>query len=129
MARYVQVIAHQIHNRILWDGVGDPPLVGLVLESAAAGVPDYAAVAVVVVPEIALPHLFRRALAEAGMLAGIQQYIDGLDSDSALKIDWEFAPSLRRNAKGIKAAQTDIGLSDAQLDALWIRAEELGAEV
>lgn len=77
------------------------------------------------VPDSVPAHHMRRALAAAGLLSTVQAYIDALPESDGMRIDWEYAPAIRRDAVGIEAARVALGLSEAQVDALFVAAGQV----
>ncbi|SFM92885.1 hypothetical protein [Nitrosomonas communis] len=65
----------------------------------------------------------RLALLEAGLLDVVNQYI-AQSNDDELKIRWEYGGKLLRNSPYIASAAVALGLTDAQLDELFIRAAQ-----
>lgn len=63
------------------------------------------------------------ALLEAGLLGMVDQYITS-SSDEELKIRWRYGSKLRRDSSYISAAAVALGLTDEQLDELFIRAAQ-----
>jgi hypothetical protein len=75
------------------------------------------------VPQQVDAHQARIALLEAGLLDEVNAYIAS-SSDDELKIRWEYGGKLLRNSQYVAAVAVAIGLSDAQLDELFIRAAQ-----
>lgn len=75
-----------------------------------------------VVPDSVPAHHLRRALRAAGMLAAVNSYMDALPDDDEMRESWEYAPYFRRDAIGIEAARIALGLTVAQVDALFVAA-------
>lgn len=65
----------------------------------------------------------RLALHAAGLLAGINTAIEQMGE--AAKIEWEYAPYVQRDNPLIAMVQQDSGLSDAQIDDLFLLASTL----
>lgn len=74
------------------------------------------------VPESVPAHHLRRALRAFGMLPGVVAYMAALPDDDEMRESWEYAPYFRRDALGIEAARVALGLTVAQVDALFIAA-------
>lgn len=102
-------------------------------ESCAEGTPEYVGgqwrqVWVVTpaqpdpVPESVPAHHLRRALRQFGMLTAVNAYMAGLGADDEMRESWEYAPYFRRDALGIEAARVALGLTVAQVDALFVVA-------
>jgi hypothetical protein len=94
---------------------------------AAAGefgaIGAYVAPAPVVPQEVSMRQA-RRALYQAGLLAAVEAAIaamPGIEGDHA-RIDWATAQSIRRDWPLVAALALALGLSDAQLDALFVTA-------
>jgi len=77
------------------------------------------------VPESVPAHHLRRALRELGMLAGVNAYMAALPDDDEMRESWEYAPYFRRDALGIEAARVALGLTVAQVDALFVAAGQV----
>lgn len=117
---YAHVVGGYIVNRILWDGVGDPPVSHgqLVPADEAAGIPDLPPPPEPV-PDSVPAHHLRLALRAAGMLAAVRAYMDALPEDDEMRESWEYAPYFRRDAIGIEDARVALGLTVAQVDDLF----------
>ena len=79
----------------------------------------------VVVPDSVPAHHLRRALRAAGMLAAVKGYMDALPEDDEMRESWEYAPYFRRDAVGIEATRVALGLTVAQVDALFVSAGQV----
>jgi hypothetical protein len=73
------------------------------------------------VPEKVSPRQARLALLASGKLDAANAAVAA--SDAATKIAWEFSTEIVRNDPGVIALGHAIGLSDAEIDALFIAAE------
>lgn len=100
---------------------GTPELVGgqwqqswVVTPAPEPGVPG--------VPESVPAHHLRRALTQFGMRAAVEAHIAELPADDPMRDDWQFAPYFRRDALGIEAARVALGLTEAQVNALFVAA-------
>lgn len=69
------------------------------------------------------PRQARLALSQAGLLAAVTAWI--ASADATTQIEWEFALEVRRDWPPILACGAALGLSEAQLDALFAQAAEL----
>lgn len=65
----------------------------------------------------------RLALLAAGLLNTVETAIAG--AGPAAKIEWEYAQDVQRAAGLIPAMATALGLTDAQIDALFVAAAAL----
>lgn len=75
-------------------------------------------------PEVVSMRQARRALRAAGLLGTVDAAIaalPGTEGDDA-RIDWEFATEVRRDSPLIAQLAPALGLSDAQLDGLFVAA-------
>ena len=90
--------------------------------AAQSGMPPMAHV---VVPDSVPAHHLRRALRAAGMLAAVKGYMDALPEDDEMRESWEYAPYFRRDAVGIEATRVALGLTSAQVDALFVAAGQV----
>lgn len=69
----------------------------------------------------------RLALLGAGILATVNGAIaamPGIDGDAA-RIEWEFAQEVRRDSPLVQSLVPALGMTDAQLDALFVHAATL----
>lgn len=74
------------------------------------------------VPDSVPAHHLRRALRASAMLDGVNAYMAALPDDDEMRESWEYAPFFRRDAIGIEAARVALGLTHAQVDALFTAA-------
>jgi hypothetical protein len=79
------------------------------------------------VPEQVTMRQARLALSAAGKLAAVDAAIASLPEPqkSAAQIEWEYSAAVRRTQPLVLALAPAIGLSDEQLDALFIQAAAL----
>lgn len=70
------------------------------------------------VPRSLNNHQLRAALMQSGRYAAAKIYIGGLSE--AEQVEWQFSQVIDRDGSLILAAQAALGLSDAQVDALFI---------
>lgn len=69
----------------------------------------------------------RLALLGAGKLSAVDAAINALPEPqkTAARIEWEYSGTVRRNQPLVLALAPALGLTDAQLDALFVAAESL----
>lgn len=77
------------------------------------------------VAESVTPWQAREALRLAGILAQVNAHIDGLGDDHAAYVAWHYAERIRRNSPFVETLAPTFGLSEAQLDALFVQAASL----
>lgn len=79
------------------------------------------------VPDAITMRQARLALLGAGLLATVDAAIDGLPSPQreAAWIEWEYAAEVRRDSAMITMLAPALGLSDTQVDELFIAASGL----
>ncbi len=70
-------------------------------------------------------HHLRRALTQFGMRAAVEAHIASLPADDPMRDDWQYAPYFSRSAAGIEAARVALGLSNEQVDALFVAASTI----
>ena len=75
------------------------------------------------VPESVTPLQARRALRKAGLLTSINTFI-ATQSDEVQEA-WEYCVSVHRNDPLIKSLQTELNLTDEQLDDLFRSAADM----
>lgn len=80
-----------------------------------------------VVPQQVTMRQARLALLGAGLLAGVDAAIAGLTepAKSAAQIEWEYAAVVQRSSGLVPAMASALGLTDPQIDALFIAANQL----
>ena len=79
------------------------------------------------VPEVVTMRQARLALLGAGVLAGVEAAIDGLPEPqrSAARIEWEYSGEVQRHAGLVAAMAPALGMTEAQIDALFLAAAAL----
>jgi len=82
---------------------------------------------VVTVPKSVTPRQARLALLQAGLLDAAESAIAAMDGDigRAARIDWEFASEFRRDNPLLVGVQCALGISDEQVDSLFIAASTI----
>lgn len=78
-------------------------------------------------PSVVTMRQARLALLQAGKLAGVAQAIAALPSPAkeSAQIEWEYSTEVRRDWPVVQALAPALGMSDADLDALFIQASTL----
>jgi hypothetical protein len=72
---------------------------------------------------VCTPRQARLALASAGLLAAVEAWVAA--APEAIRIDWEFAAEVRRDYPPLVQAGAALGLTDAEIDALFEAAAGL----
>ena len=93
-------------------------------EVAAFEAEQAATAAIVSVPSVVTPLQARRALRAAGLLATVNAWVASQQDDD-IKDAWEFASVIERHGPLTLGAAAALGLTDAQLDSLFIAAGQL----
>jgi hypothetical protein len=77
-------------------------------------------------PELA-PYQFRAMLALSGKESGLTAYLDALPLHAQIvaKAKLDYSLSFHRDHDLVEAARQALGLTSAQLDALWMQAASL----
>ncbi len=75
------------------------------------------------VPAVVTPRQIRLALNDAGLRETVEQAVAA--SDQAIKDWWEYALDIERNNSLIKAMAAQLGITEQQLDALFVAAAGL----
>lgn len=87
-------------------------------------------------PEGTLPQLYNlpvvpdevsniqafEAIRHFGVLPAVQAYMNGLDADDLVRVTWEKATVFKRSSSTLTAISTALGLTDAQIDAMFAYA-------
>lgn len=79
------------------------------------------------IPQVVTMRQARLALLGAGLLSGVDAAIAGLTepTKSAALIEWEYAAVVQRGSGLVPAMATALGMTEAQIDALFIAAAAL----
>jgi hypothetical protein len=75
------------------------------------------------IPDTVAMYQARIALQQAGFLTTVQAGISQMSAEAQIK--WEFAPTVKRNDALTIAMTAALGLTDGQLDALFLAASEI----
>lgn len=99
-------------------GIGDSIVDGVVVPKPASPVP---------VPQSVTMRQARLALHAAGLLSGVDAAIAAMPepAKTAALIEWEYAGNVERNAGLVPAMAAALGMSDADIDDLFISAATL----
>lgn len=62
---------------------------------------------------------FVKGLRNAGRLNALRGIINQLGNDTDASIDWEYSPTIRRDSPLIEQMKQRLGLSDADIDAIF----------
>lgn len=90
----------------------------------AAHVPT--APAPVAVPESVTKYQCCVILAKHGLLAQTSAFFAGLAQDDPRRLAWEMAPTAQRRSASTLDAIAHLGLSQAEVDAMFIEAAQVG---
>lgn len=96
---------------------------GEIVEAATITWPDPPAPPVVV-PESVSPRQIREALMDAGLFDAVDGAV-AVSGDRKLQNWWEFATEFQRTNPHVLAMAQALGVTDAQLDGIWILAGSL----
>lgn len=77
---------------------------------------------VVLVPVSVTPYQARIALLNAGLLASVETVMADPGTDQAAGIAWEYATAIERDSPFIAALAPALGLTEEQIDGLFIAA-------
>lgn len=75
------------------------------------------------VPQSVAPNNARKAIRAAGLKPAVDAWLATQSED--VQDDWEYAVEIRRDSPTVEAAQIALGLTDAQMDALFVSAGAL----
>lgn len=93
-----------------------------VIRPPIEGEPNY----VPPVPDEVSRFQAKAALATAGLLASVETAV-AASADAFLQLAWSEALVFKRNSPAIAAIASVIGMTDAEIDALFIQAKEIAA--
>lgn len=119
-----------LEDRYRCDGNTDLPFSvvgqGEIVESDTITWPEPPA-PIVPVPQSVTMRQARLALHAAGLLAGVDAAIASMQepAKTAAAIEWEYASSVERNAGLVPAMAAALGMSEADIDDLFITAATL----
>lgn len=112
-----------------WDSIGDIPTQEAVKAWLAAGnTPDPYVPPPPGIPQEVTRRQARQALLLAGLLSQVQPAIDAIADPTQrglMQIEWEDSQTFQRSRPALISLATTLGLSGAQLDALFIKAATL----
>lgn len=96
-------------------------------ERDAAIAADTEAKRIASVPQTVTMRQARLALHAAGLLAGVTAAINGMEepAKTAAQIEWEYASAVERNAGLVPAMATALGMTERQIDDLFVAAAAL----
>lgn len=79
------------------------------------------------VPQSVTPRQARLALLQSGLLDDVESVIAEMvgDGGRAARIEWEYSTEVLRSSPMISGVQISIGMTDEQIDDLFIMAAEL----
>lgn len=77
---------------------------------------------VAIVPASVTPYQARIALLNVNLLAPVEALMADPETDQAAKIAWEYATTIERHSAFIAALEPALGLTEEQVDALFIAA-------
>lgn len=105
--KFVECPDYIVQGWTLIDGIYNPPPVQPIF-----------------VPESVSMRQARLALLSTGLLDTVNSIVAGLTGDSgkAAKIEWEYSSVVMRNKGLVRSVQQVLGLTDQQLDDLFIAA-------
>ena len=67
----------------------------------------------------------RVALSRAGLLTAVEAFMASTAATAETKIFWQYADPIDRNHVLVKAIGAQLGLTDAQIDALFVAADQI----
>jgi hypothetical protein len=76
------------------------------------------------IPQTVSRYQARAALLEAGLLADVEAYFAALPASSLSWLAWQEAPTVNRDSEALVSAADALGLMEAQLDSLFLRAAQ-----
>ena len=79
----------------------------------------------IVVPNCVTNYQARRALLEANLFVTVDTMIKSLDSADPIYQAWEYANLVYRNSEFVLNLGQQLGLTDEQIDNLFIEANKL----
>ncbi len=86
---------------------------------------DPNALAPVAVPESVTKYQCCVILAKYGLLAQTNAFFAGLALDDPRRLAWEMAPTAQRRSASTLEASAHLGLSEAEVDAMFIEASRV----
>jgi hypothetical protein len=98
----------------------------------ASALPEGTVIDAYVTPPPPIPSTVTRfqalaVLAAGGYLDAVRTYINTLDQNNVQRLAWENAADWERSSPTLNALATMLGLSDAQVDELFIAASKVSA--
>lgn len=118
----------RVVSRTLADGCIESCLVDAIADWLDLGnTPEPADVPPLIIPQTVTMRQARLALLQAGLLVTVNAAVAGMPgaAGEAARIEWEYSQEVRRDKVLVLALAPVLGLSDAQLDALFVAAAGL----
>jgi hypothetical protein len=79
------------------------------------------------VPQVVSKFQGRAALAQAGLLVDVDAYMQAQPAENIARLAWEHAQEFRRQSPSVVAIGSALGLSDNDLDQLFVTAATIQA--
>jgi hypothetical protein len=73
------------------------------------------------------PFQARAALAAAGLLPAVEALMEAPETPDLVRLAWEYAQEIRRSSPMLEAMAGALGLSEAEVDALFAAAAGISA--
>ena len=128
MARYAEIVNGSVVNVVEWDGATAYVTDGILVPSSTANVGDLYAggtftpgpTPAPVVPQSVTAAQIRLALSHAGLLAAVNAGVGTASTD--VQTYWQYSTTFERNNPLLEQMAASLGLSDAQVDAVFVAA-------
>ena len=110
-------------NCVAWDGVTPwtPPAGTTVVMAPACSIAQQPAP----VPQVISIAQAKAALAAAGLLDAANAAVAATGANSQTSIAWQYATEFHRDSPNIAAVAAALGLTSAQVDALFVTAAQI----
>lgn len=121
-------VVERLDDRLRCDGADLPfTVIGVDASVQDAQPDDFPAPLRQAAPSSITPRQARLALLGAGLLSSVDVALAGLPEPqkSAAQIEWEYATSVERSSPLVTSLGGALGLTGAQIDALFIQAAAL----
>lgn len=120
-------ISQMFHPSMLWVACDESVKVGDAYDGAGFTAPTAPSEATLVVPQTVTQFQARAALYLAGLLDEVEALMSAAETPALAKLAWQHAVEFRRDSPTVQTMASELGLTDQQIDQLFITASQQSA--
>lgn len=114
--------SHDVAFRVLDDGTIESVLASIIPDGEIIDTEDEEPI---IVPQVVSKFQGKAALLAAGLLSTVETVINSTETDPLVKLAWDNVTEFHRQSPMILALSVPLGLTDEQLDQLFIAANTI----